>query len=67
MTAAMTSRRSIRSEITPTGKTPSADPTTIAEVNRGAPVGRHSDLDGEHWAQRERCAVRGPGGENREA
>ena len=39
MTAAMTSRRSSRSEITPAGKTPSAEPTTIAAVKSGARSG----------------------------
>ena len=36
ITAAITSRRSTRSESTPAGKTPSAEPTTIAEVKSGA-------------------------------
>ncbi len=39
ITAAITRRRSSRSEMEPTGKTPSADPTTIAEVKRGASSG----------------------------
>ena len=39
MTAAMTRRRSSRSEMKPTGKTPSADPITIADVKSGARSG----------------------------
>jgi len=39
MIAAMTSRRSTRSDSAPIGKTPSAEPTTIAEVNCGAVSG----------------------------
>ena len=39
VTAAIISRRSVWSEIAAIGKTPSADPSTMEEVNRGALVG----------------------------
>src|ERR1700722_19283698 len=53
MTAAMTSRRSMRSEIAAIGKTPSADPNTMEDV-----ITPHADAEGENRSEREQAAVR---------
>jgi hypothetical protein len=50
----MTSRRSMRSEIAAIGKTPSADPNAMEDVNNGA----HADAEGENRSEREQGAVR---------